>query len=152
MSTATSASRWFSPSSAIVAMTSCACRASSGRSPDAVVGQLDVVERLRARPRAPRGGAALTHEGVAQRLHQVGELVLAAQEARPGEHPHVGFLHEILGVLRGTAQRPGGPVETIEVLGQRLGVEPAHLRSTVAPSRADVGWRSRGKVTQMRGV
>ncbi len=67
--------------------------------------------------------AALGEEGVAQHPHQIRKLVLAAQHARTGKHSHERLLHEILSVLGGSAQTPRRTVETVHVLGQRLGVQ-----------------------------
>jgi hypothetical protein len=68
--------------------------------------------------------ASLTREkGVAERAQEVAEIVLVAQEARSPEHARIGLLNEILGVLAGTAERPGGSVEPVEVVSDSGGVE-----------------------------
>ena len=43
------------------------------------------------------------------------------QHARPGEDPREGLLHEVLGVLARTAQRPRGAIEAVDVLASDCG-------------------------------
>src|SRR4029079_5275719 len=81
---------------------------------------------LHVGPRAARRGAARGQERVVQRAHQVRELV-PAHAPRLGEHARAQLLHEVLGVLARTAQRPGGAVERVEVADERVGIERGHL-------------------------
>ena len=70
-------------------------------------------------------GPLLGQEGVAQRAQQVAEVVLVAEQARAGEHARVRLLDEILRVLAGTGERPGGSVEPVQVVSELGGVELA---------------------------
>jgi hypothetical protein len=64
---------------------------------------------------------------VAQGPVEVGEVVLAAHEARPAQHSLIGLLDEVLGVLTGAGQSPGRPEQPVEVVAERLWVErPRH--------------------------
>ena len=67
-----------------------------------------------------------SQEGVAQDAHQVVELVVAVQHPLAGEHSREGLLHEVLGILARAAQSPGGAIEAVDVLAQRLWIEDAH--------------------------
>ena len=82
-------------------------------------------------------GPLLVQEGVAQRTQEVAEVVLVAKQARAGEQARVGLLDEILGILARAAERPGGPVEPVEVVSEPGGVERAlhrdGLRRPVRP-------------------
>ena len=104
------------------------------RRPSAV-GELELLD-ARRHLRAPRRGAARAQERVAQHPHQVGELVVAAQHARPREHAGEGLLHEVLGVVRRAAQRPRRAVQTVDMPRQRLRVKPRHGCSTHASRRS----------------
>src|SRR5207245_4833489 len=64
---------------------------------------------------------------VAQNPHQVVEVLVPVQHARPGEHSRKRLLDEVLGVLARAAQPPGGAIETVDVLGQRLWIQGAHM-------------------------
>src|ERR1019366_4985073 len=81
----------------------------------------------------PPGG----EEGVAQHPQQVAEIVLGVQPARLAQNLRKGLLHKILGLLTRAAQRPGGPVEPVYVVAERVGVE-LMFRShpTVCPAPA----------------
>ena len=131
MSTATSARRKSSGSSAIAPYTACASSASSGRSRRSAVGKVELLDAGRDL-RAPRRGAPRGQERVAQHPHEVGELVVAAQQTRAREHAREGLLNEVLGVVGRAAQGPRRPVEAVDVSGQRLGVKARHGRSTHA--------------------
>jgi RNA polymerase sigma factor (sigma-70 family) len=87
----------------------------------------DEVELIGQRPGSqPAALAPLQiQERVAKRAQQVAEVVLAAEQARAGQHARVGFLDEVLGVLARAAERPGGPVEPVEVVSELGGVERA---------------------------
>ena len=61
--------------------------------------------------------------GVAQHPHQVAEVVVAAQPARPRQDERVGLLHEVLGILAPAAQRPGRPEEPVNVVAQPARIE-----------------------------
>ncbi len=87
---------------------------------------LDLVDRGRADKGTSRGGAPGGEEGVAQHRHQVGELVLAAQQPRTGEHPRERLLDEVFRLVGRTAQSPRGAVEPVEMARQRLGIERGH--------------------------
>src|SRR4029079_16736596 len=76
--------------------------------------------------RAARGGAARGQKCVVQRAHQVRELV-PVDAPRLGEYARAQLLHEVLGVLAGAAQRPGGAVQRVEVADEGLGIEAGHL-------------------------
>ena len=64
-------------------------------------------------------------EGVAQDPQQVAEIVVVAQEARLGQHLGERLLHEILGVLPRSAQRPRRPIEPVDVVPERGWIELA---------------------------
>src|SRR5919197_6604162 len=66
--------------------------------------------------RGGRGGAAgrraaLGDEGVAQDAQEVAEVVVAADQARLGEHAHAHVLDEVLGVGGGAGQAESGAGE-----------------------------------------
>jgi hypothetical protein len=73
-------------------------------------------------------GPLLRQKGVPERAQEVAEVVLVAEQARAGEHACVGLLDETLGVLARAAERPGGPVEPIEVVSEPSGVERSFHR------------------------
>ena len=84
-------------------------------------------QRAGAQPAAL--GSLLGQEGVAQRTEEVAEVVLVAEQPGSPEHARVGLLDEVLGVLAGAAERPGGPVEPVYVISEPSRVEWAlHLR------------------------
>ena len=62
-------------------------------------------------------------EGVAQRAQEVAEVVFVAEQARAGEKPRIGFLHEVLSVLTVAAESPGGTVEPVDVVSEPRGIE-----------------------------
>ena len=95
-----------------------ACRAARRR-------RLDLVER-RDLLRAARARAPRQQERVAQRAHEVGELVLPVQPARLREHARGRLLHQVLRLLARAAQRPRHAVEAVEVRHERLWVEARH--------------------------
>ncbi len=70
-------------------------------------------------------GPLLVQEGVAQRAQEVAEVVLVAEQARPREQARVGLLDEVLGLLARPAERPGGPVEPVEVVSEPGRIERA---------------------------
>ena len=74
----------------------------------------------------PAGGGAQTREvSVAQHTQQVGEVVVAPHEPGTAQHPLVGVLDEILGVLPRPAQPVGGAIETLDMRAQRVRIQPA---------------------------
>ena len=63
-------------------------------------------------------------------LERIGEVSVPAQETWPAEHPLIGVLDEILGVLPRPAQSVRGPVEPVHMGRERVGVElPRRLGS-----------------------
>jgi hypothetical protein len=91
------------------------------------------VVKLRGDLRTARGRAPRVEVGVAQRPVQLAEIVLTAHEARSAQHPLIGLLDEVLGVLAGAAQCPRRPKEPVEVVAERLWVEgPRHGVSMIA--------------------
>jgi hypothetical protein len=54
----------------------------------------------RVGPEPAAFGTLLVEEGVAQRAQEVAEVILVAEQARAPEDARVGFLDEVLGVLR----------------------------------------------------
>ena len=89
---------------------------------DSVLG-LAVTTHLWPRLEPAAFGALLVEEGVAQRAQEVAEVVLVAEQARAPEDACVGFLDKVLGVLAGARERPGGPVEPIEVVSEARRLE-----------------------------
>lgn len=88
---------------------------------------------------APAGRPEAVQKGVVQRPHQVGRLTAAAQAARAGQHPDQRLLDQVFGVVWRAAERLRGPVQTVELLGQRL-------RAREPPRTDDAGHRSRIQV------
>ena len=82
-----------------------------------------LVQRRRSGPAARR--PALAHQGVAHRAQQVADLVLAAQQARAGEHPGAGLLHQVLGLLPRSRPRARGAVQARQMLDDAAGLKPA---------------------------
>jgi hypothetical protein len=75
------------------------------------------------------------------------------KQARASEHTRVGFLDEVLGVLAGAGERPGGPVEPVDVVPEPSRVERPPRRATVCdggavPARA--GLYAGGKLHVVR--
>ena len=89
----------------------------------------DEVELVRQRSRAEAAalGSLLVQERVAQRSQEVPEVVFVAEKARAGEHPRERLLNEVLRILAGPGERPGGPVEPVEMVSEPGGFElPFH--------------------------
>ena len=62
--------------------------------------------------------------GVAQHAEEIRQRVLRPGDlARPAQHPLVGLLHQILGVLAGAGQGPGRAEEAIEVIAEACGLQ-----------------------------
>jgi len=67
--------------------------------------------------------ASRADPGVAHHPEQIGQIAVPAHKPRPAEHPLIGVLDEVLGVLTRPAQPVGGPVEPGHVVSERIGVE-----------------------------
>ncbi len=76
----------------------------------------------------------LRQEGVAQRTQEVAQVVLVMEEARSRKDPRIRLLDEVLGLLPRAAQRPGRPVEPIEMISE-LGTVELALRWALACRR-----------------
>src|SRR5439155_20601435 len=92
----------------------------------------------RARPQSAALGPLLVQEGVAQRTQEVAEIVLLAEQAWAAEQARIGLLDEVLGVLARAAERPGGPVEPVEVVSKPGGVKRALHRVIACGGRASI--------------
>src|SRR6185437_15128297 len=97
---------------------------------------LDRLESLgdRLGARAPLLRTLRVQERVPEHPEQVAEVVLAPQEPRPREHARVGVLDQVLCILARPRERPGCPVEAIEVIAERGRVEPT--RHPTLPPRS----------------
>jgi hypothetical protein len=81
----------------------------------------DLLVELGGHQPAPAG--VDVDERVAHRAQQVAELIGVAQAARAGEHPRVGLLDEVLGLVRAAAQPKRGAVEPVDVIAEALRVQ-----------------------------
>ena len=107
----------------------------SGRSRGPVVGGLDLPPAApwsAGREASPRGSPS-GQERVAQHAQQVSEVVVAAQQARPGEDPGVGLLDQVLRVQARAGERPRRAKEAVEMIRQGLRVELAGGRGPHFP-------------------
>src|SRR5262249_6420819 len=68
-------------------------------------------------------GTLQVEEGVAQSAQEVAEVVFVPELARTGQYPCVSLLDEVLGVLPGSGQCPGRPVQPIEVVAEASRLE-----------------------------
>jgi hypothetical protein len=93
------------------------------------------------RGRAAGGRAALGDEGIAQDPQQVAEVVVAAHEARLGEHAHAHVLDEVLGVGGRAGHAEGGAVEAVEMVSEAVRVKD--VRDTDC-ARAALGGSAEG--------
>ena len=124
MSIATSVMRKSSGSSATALQDLAHLEGALGLVGAAGIRRLHVLE-LRSGLWPARAGAQPRVERVAQGAHQIAALV-AADHPGSSQDARERLLHEILGILAGSAQRPGGAVESVEMLTERLRVEAAH--------------------------
>ena len=62
---------------------------------------------------------------VAQSAEQVSDLVVAAKQTRALQHPCERVLDEVLRLVAGTAQRPRGAVERVDVIREGHRIERA---------------------------
>ncbi len=81
------------------------------------------VLELRTHLRTPRRCPPRVEVGRVQRAVEVRDVVLAPHEPRPAQDLRVGLLHEILGVLARTAQRPRRAEEPVDVVAEGLRIE-----------------------------
>ena len=83
--------------------------------------RLELVDADRRPPAALAGHVVGEH--VAQGSGEIRVVVVAVQVARPGQDPHVGLLHDVVGDVGGRAHRACQPAKAREVGGGVVGVE-----------------------------
>src|SRR5262249_52308338 len=107
-----------------------------------IAHEVDVV-RKRGGPQSAALCPFPVQEGVAQGAEQVPEIVLVAKQAWPREYPYVCLLDEVFCVLPRPAQRPGSPIEPVEMVSQLGGIEPVlhrllarfHAATRISPAQ-----------------
>jgi hypothetical protein len=58
----------------------------------------------------------------------VHEVVLAPEQPRPAQHPRVGLLHQVFGILAAPAQTVGGPVQPVEMPAYRQAARALRIK------------------------
>ena len=119
---ATTASRKSGESELISAYSSAVSIRASACDPANVLEPIERIWRDRSL-RAPRGGSPRRKEGLSQDPQQIPQVVLGAQHPRLSQDPSERLLNEILGLFARTAEGHRRPVEPIDVVAVRPGVE-----------------------------